>query len=297
MAAFDPPVAMRLDPLTLLLTLAALLAFASNSLLTRFALGAGKIDAATFTAVRLAAGAIMLSVLVWLQGRGWQLLRGRSRTGTALGAFALFLYAAPFSFAYLRIGAATGALVLFGVVQLTMIGYGLLKRERHGGGVWLGLVLAASGLALLAAPAASRPDIVGVVAMSVAGIAWGVYSLIGRGGNDPIATNGRSFLWSCPLALLLCVVLRASLSVSPRGLLLATISGAITSGLGYAIWYRALRRLGVTQAAVAQLSVPVIAALGAVLFLGEALTLRLMLCSTMVIGGVGVVLAAGGRGR
>jgi drug/metabolite transporter (DMT)-like permease len=276
------------------LTVLALVAFASNSLLTRLALGTHQIDAAGFTAIRLGAGAAVLALIVVAQTRSRAALRG----GGLAGPLALFAYAAPFSFAYLRIGAAVGALVLFGVVQLTMIGYGIARGERPTPMMWLGLLLAASGLALLTVPSVTRPDPLGVLLMAVAGVAWAVYTLVGRGTPDPLAANARSFLWSAPLAIalvLIVVATRGAPSPSGRGIALALVSGAVTSGLGYAVWYRALPSLTVTQAAVAQLSVPVIAALGAVVVLDETLTSRLTLSGVAVLSGVGLVLSARAR--
>jgi drug/metabolite transporter (DMT)-like permease len=276
------------DTKTAALTLLALVAFASNSLLTRLALGTHQIDAAGFTAIRLGAGAVMLVALVVAQTKSWSAMKG---TGVA-GPLALFAYAAPFSFAYLRIGAAVGALILFGVVQLTMIGYGIARGERPSAMMWLGLVLAAAGLALLTVPSVTRPDPVGVLLMAVAGVAWAVYTLVGRG------TTARSFLWSAPLAIALVLYVMRSRSDAPpsgQGIALALVSGAVTSGLGYAVWYRALPSLTVTQAAVAQLSVPVIAALGAVAVLGEAVSSRLVFAGVLVLSGVGLVLSARAR--
>jgi drug/metabolite transporter (DMT)-like permease len=281
------------DAKTIALTLLALLAFASNSLLTRLALGSHQIDAATFTAIRLVAGAVVLAAIARAKAGSWKPLRGRS----VAGAVALFAYAAPFSFAYLRIGAAVGALVLFGVVQLTMIGYGVARGERPTAPMWVGLALAAAGLAALTVPSVARPDPLGVVLMAIAGVAWGVYSLVGRTTPDPLAANARSFLCSAPLAVLLVLAVRGTVMTTPRGLALALLSGAVTSGLGYAIWYRALPRLSVTQAAVAQLSVPVIAALGAVVVLREQLGARLVISGACVLTGVGLVLSARARRR
>ena len=276
---------------TVALTLLALVAFASNSLLTRLALGSRQLDAAGFTAIRLASGAVMLALLVLAQARSLRALRG----GGVAGPLALFVYAAPFSFAYLRIGAAVGALVLFGVVQLTMIGVGIARGERLTALMWIGLVLAAGGLLVLTLPAVARPDPVGVLLMAVAGVAWAVYTLVGRGTTDPLAANARSFVWSTPLAMLLVAVARGPVTATGRGIALAVVSGAVASALGYAVWYRALPRLTVTQAAVAQLSVPVIAALGAVLMLGETLSVRLVVSGVLVLAGVAIVLSARAR--
>jgi drug/metabolite transporter (DMT)-like permease len=279
---------MKNHRITIGLTLLALIAFASNSLLTRLALGAHEIDAATFTLVRLVSGAVVLALVVRTEART---LRPTRRRG-ALGPLALFCYAAPFSFAYLRIGAAVGALVLFGVVQMTMIGYGISRGERPTATAWLGLALAVAGLVALTVPSVNRPDPLGVALMIVAGVAWAVYSLAGRTVPDPIAANAWSFLGGSALALLLELTSRHTLTTSARGITLALVSGGVTSGLGYVVWYRALPRLSVTQAAVAQLSVPVIAALGAALLLHERLSVRFVFCAAAVLGGVALVLSA-----
>jgi drug/metabolite transporter (DMT)-like permease len=274
------------------LALLALLAFAANSILTRLALRTGAMDAASFTTVRLAAGAVALAALVRGQARSWAPLRfrGKSLAARAVGPLALFAYAAPFSFAYVRIGAAAGALLLFGAVQLTMIGWGIAAGERPRPRTWFALAIAAGGLAWLTLPSVGRPDPAGSALMIVAGCAWGVYSLAGRRAENALAANARSFVWAVPLALALDLAVHAAV-VSARGLLLAIASGAITSGLGYAIWYRALRGLTATQAAILQLAVPVIAAFGAVGILHESLIPRLIVAGLAVIGGVGLVLS------
>lgn len=272
---------------TTLLTLLTLVAFASNSLLTRMALAPPRIDAASFTLLRLGAGALMLAILVRWRTGGFAALRGRG----AGGPLALAVYAAPFTFAYLRIGAAVGALVLFGMVQLTMIGWGVTRGERPGLQTWVGFALAATGLGALTIPAASRPDPLGIGLMAIAGISWGAYSILGKSEGDPIAANARSFLWSLPIAVIVRGVMHSSASASAAGVALAVLSGAVTSGLGYAIWYRALRGLTAMQAAVVQLGVPVIAALGAVALLGEDLSARLAISGAMVLGGLALVLS------
>jgi drug/metabolite transporter (DMT)-like permease len=281
---------------TALFTVLALVAFASNSILNRLALAGGYIDAASFTTVRLAAGALVLAALVWLQDRSMAAWRATLRTPPGgrrlVGPLALFAYAAPFSFAYLRIGAATGALILFGSVQLTMIGWGLASGERPGPRTWLGLALAAGGLAWLTVPSLTRPDPIGTLLMVVAGCAWGVYSLAGKKAGQPLAANARSFLWAAPMAALFSAATASAASASGRGLLLAVVSGGITSGLGYAIWYRALRGLTATQAAIAQLGVPVIAALAAVGLLNETVNPRLAAATAAVLGGVALALTA-----
>ena len=269
-------------------TLMALTGFAANSILTRLALGAGHIDAAAFTTIRLASGALALAALVRIQGGAWAPLRRRGWAGPV----ALFAYAAPFSFAYLRIGAAVGALVLFSAVQVTMIGWGVARGERPSPRVWFGLAVAVAGLGALLLPGAGRPDALGTGLMVLAGIAWGAYSLLGKTAGDPLVVTARAFLWSLPLALVLNLVLASAWVVSTPGVALATISGAVTSGLGYAIWYRALRGLRATQAAILQLSVPVIATLGAILVLDEVATVRLAAAGAAVLGGVALALTA-----
>jgi len=208
-----------------------------------------------------------------------------------VGPITLFAYAAPFSFAYVRIGAAAGALLLFGAVQLTMIGGGIVAGERPRLRTWLGLGLAATGLAWLTLPSVGTPDLVGSALMILAGCAWGIYSLAGKRAPDALAVNARNFVWTVPLALLLDALVVRSTTVSARGVGLGLVSGAITSGLGYAIWYRALRGLTATRAAILQLSVPVIAALGAIVLLDERLTARLVLAGAVVLGGLCLALA------
>ncbi len=276
---------------TIALTLLALAAFASNSLLTRLALGRGAIDALTFTAIRLASGAIALAILVRLLRGGFGPLGG----GSVLGAWALFAYAAPFTLAYVRIGAAVGALVLFGMVQLTMIGAAIARGERPGPAPWAGIVLGSSGLAFLAAPAVSRPDPLGLALMAMAGVAWGLYSLIGKAASDPLASNARSFLWSALPAIAIAGFTGHEVPATRSGVALAIASGALTSGLGYAVWYAALPRLSVTQAAVAQLAVPILAGMGAVALLGERPTVRLGVAGAAVLSGVSLVLFSKAR--
>ena len=279
---------MPFDAETVVLTLLALVAFASNSLLTRLALGAHAIDAATFTAVRLLSGAIALALMVRVSAGSWAPLVRRDLPGP----LALMVYAVPFSFAYVRIGAAVGALVLFGAVQLTMIGYGIWRGERPRPLAWAGLLLAAGGLVTLTARSGARLDPWGLLLMTVAGAAWGVYSIVGRTNPDPVAANARSFVLSTPLALLVVAFTASAAFVTARGVALAVISGVVASGGGYIVWYRAVRRLAVTQAAAAQLGVPVIAGVGAVLFLGESIDRRLVISGAAVLGGIALVLAS-----
>ncbi|MQA90992.1 MAG: EamA family transporter, partial [Gemmatimonas sp.] len=217
------------------LTALAMVAFAANSILTRMALGPRLIDAGTFTAVRLLSGAVVLAAMVRATRSSWTFLRPEG----LFGPLSLFLYAVPFSFAYVRIGAAAGALVLFGVVQLTMVGWGIVRGERPRLRTWTGLALALAGLGILTVPGATRPDLLGVVLMAVAGVGWGIYSLGGRQARDPLAANARSFLWSVPLAAAVALLFPRSIT-GASGVYLAIVSGGVTSGIGYAIWYQAL---------------------------------------------------------
>ena len=227
----------------------------------------------------------MLAIIVRLQSGKWDSLKG----GNPWAALALFAYAVPFSFAYLRIGAAVGALVLFGVVQLTMIGYGVFRGERPAPVAWVGFLIATLGLSALTVPSATSPDLIGLLLMAIAGSAWTGYSVLGKKSSDPIAANATSFLYSFPLAAAVSLVTLHSMFATARGALLAIVSGAVTSGLGYAIWYRALMRLRILQAAVAQLTVPIIASFGAIAVLNESINPRLVVCSIAVLGGVALV--------
>lgn len=266
------------------LTSLAMIAFACNSLLCRVALKDTGIDPATFTTVRLLSGAIML----------WLITRVRRDTsagqGNWLSALALFGYAAGFSFAYVSLPASTGALLLFGAVQATMIGHGLWKGERLLRGQLVGLVLALGGLVGLLLPGLSAPPLSGSLLMLGAGAAWGVYSLRGKGAGDPTRVTAGNFVRAAPIATVLSVFMYASAHVDGAGFLYAIASGALASGIGYAIWYSALPALQATTAATVQLSVPVIAALGGIAFLGEALTLRLVLASAAILGGIALVI-------
>jgi drug/metabolite transporter (DMT)-like permease len=273
---------------TAALTALAMLAFAANSLLCRSALAGGDTDAASFTLLRLASGAIALWLLA--RARGGAVAPARAAWGSAL---ALFLYALLFSLAYLRIPAGVGALLLFAAVQLTMLGAGLASGERPHALEWLGLALSIGGLGLLTRPGLARPDPLGAALMLGSGAAWGVYSLRGRRAQDAVAANAASFARSVPLALAASAGLAvlAAPHVTPLGALLAVVSGGVTSGLGYAVWYQALPGLTATRAAIVQLSVPPLAALGGVAALGETLSLRLAGASALILGGIALAIA------
>lgn len=274
---------------TVLLTVVAMLAFAANSLLCRFALGQELIDAASFTTVRVISGTVMLSLIVLSRGRAHDRSSGDWRA-----AAMLFIYMAFFSFSYLSLSAGTGALILFGAVQLTMFIVALRRGEQFPLLSWAGLMLAIFGLVYLVSPGVTAPDPWGAVLMTITGIAWGFYSLLGRGSANPLEATASNFLCSVPLVVIVSLLFMENLSISASGLVLAAASGAITSGVGYVIWYAALRGLTATQAATVQLSVPVIAALGGVLLLSEPITMRLLLASAATLGGVAMVLAQRG---
>jgi drug/metabolite transporter (DMT)-like permease len=266
------------------LTSLAMIAFAGNSLLCRVALKHTSIDAASFTTIRLISGALML----WLIARMSR--AARTGGGNWLSALALFVYAGGFSFAYVSLPAATGALLLFGAVQATMIGHGIWAGERLLKLQMVGLLLAFGGLVGLVLPGLSAPPLYGSMLMLGAGVAWGVYSLRGKGAGDPIKVTAGNFLRAAPIAAVLSVLMLDGTSLDQAGIWYAVSSGALASGIGYAIWYTALPALKATTAATVQLSVPAIAALGGIVFLGEPITLRLLLASVAILGGIALVI-------
>lgn len=276
----------------MLLTGLALAAFAANSLLCRAALGRDAIDPASFSTIRLASGAATLVLI------GFSTRRGATGVAGSWGSAALlFLYAVPFSFAYVSLGAGTGALILFGAVQATMLVAALSSGERPHRVQWLGLILALGGLAYLVMPGLAAPSTVGAVLMALAGVAWGVYSLRGRGASDPRAETAGNFARSVPLAIGVSVAAAPHVAFHAEGVLLAVASGALASGLGYVAWYAALPALSATRAASVQLAVPVLAAVGGVLFLSERITPRLILAAILILGGVGLALTRTERRR
>lgn len=266
------------------LTSLAMVAFASNSLLCRVALKQTGIDAASFTSIRLISGALMLWLIV-------RITRGaRTGGGNWRSAFALFAYAAGFSFAYVNLPAATGALLLFGAVQATMIGHGIWAGERPRKLQLMGLLLALGGLVALLLPGLSAPPLPDSVLMLGAGIAWGIYSLRGKGAGDPTLVTAGNFLRAVPFAAALSLIMYDRATLDSAGSWYAIASGALASGIGYAIWYMALPALKATHAATVQLSVPVIAALGGIIFLGESITLLLVFASAAILGGIALVI-------
>ena len=275
---------------TLLLTVLAMLAFAANSLLCRLALGQGLIDAASFASLRILSGAMALTLFMW---PAW---RTRSRRPADWRAVAtLFLYMVFFSYAYLSLSAATGALILFGAVQLTMFIAALRAGERFTNLSLAGLGLAVFGLVYLVLPGVTAPDPTGAALMTIAGISWGFYSLLGRNVPEPLEATANNFIFSLPLAIIVSLLFMGDIHLSPPGIALAATSGVIASGLGYVAWYAALRGLTASRAATVQLSVPAIAAFGGVVFLAEEITLRLLLASVATLGGIALVLAQRAR--
>ncbi len=268
-----------------------LAAFAGNSILCRLALKETAIDASTFTSIRLAAGALTLAAIVRMRGGS------SAGAGDWTSAAALFAYAIAFSFAYVALPAGTGALLLFGAVQATMIGYGIAKGERFSALQLFGLALAFGGLVGLLLPGLSAPPPFNAALMIAAGIAWGVYSLRGRGAGDALRVTAGNFARAVPLALAMSAATFAWARIDATGLAYAVASGALASGIGYAIWYTALPHLSAISAATLQLAVPVIAAAGGVAFLGEAVTLRLVLASAAVLGGIALVILMKRRAR
>lgn len=285
---------------TIVYTLLALLAFAGNSLLCRLALRETDLDAASFTLIRLVSGAAMLLLLVRL--RQLRQLQKAAPAGSWPGALALFIYAIAFSYAYLQLDAGLGALFLFGAVQLSMTGWGLFRGERLTAWQWLGLAMAVGGLVALLWPntpganAEVSLNTGSALLMLVAGVAWGAYSLIGRHSRDALASTTGNFVRTLPLALLLLPVLWFTNSGLPdaasAGVGYAIASGAITSGIGYALWYKALPALTATQAATVQLSVPVVTAFGGVLLLAEVLTPKLVVIAAVSLTGIGIMMFA-----
>jgi drug/metabolite transporter (DMT)-like permease len=281
----------RAPAATLILTVLALAAFAANSLLCRMALRDGAIDPVSFTQVRLGSGALALMPILF--AGGWRIAPGRDWRP----ALALFLYAIGFSLAYAALSVGAGALILFGTVQLSMIGIGLFRGDRPGALGWLGLALAFGGLAYLVAPGVAAPPLWAAALMGLAGLAWGVYSVMGKTEPDPIRSTARNFALTLPAVLLLTAAAPASRHLGGEGVALALASGMAASGLGYVLWYLALRGLSHLAASVGQLSVPVLATLAGALFLGEPLTPRVLIATAVILGGIVVATGLGRRAK
>jgi len=270
---------------TILYTVFALVAFAANSVLCRMALGEGEIDASSFTIVRLLSGVVVLAIIFKMKSKS----KKKIKKGGWLPAFMLFLYACTFSFAYVSLDTGTGALILFGAVQITMIMASVISGNKLHISEWLGTIVAFTGFVYLFLPGLTTPSVFGFILMSASGIAWGSYTLSGRISSNPFHDTAINFAKTIPFVLVLLLFAYPTIKLSFEGLVLATLSGAVASGLGYTIWYKALGNLSVTVAAVVQLSVPVIAALGGVLFVSETISVHLMTSGVLILGGILVV--------
>ncbi|MDP3004680.1 DMT family transporter [Methylotenera sp.] len=277
---------------TIWLTILALVAFAANSLLCRLALSQPSIDAASFSLIRLASGAFTLWLIVTFFQNSFKNHTAEKFSGGWFSACMLFLYVAGFSFAYLSLHTGVGALILFGTVQATMLISAIVTGERPSRMEWLGLLLALGGLVYLMLPGLTAPPLLGSAFMTVAGIAWGVYSLHGRGVASPLAATTGNFVRAVPLATIVYViaVIFKTTHISLAGAVPAIFSGALASGVGYAVWYAALRNLSATRAATLQLAVPVLAAMGGIIFLSETLSLRLTIAACMILGGIAIAI-------
>jgi len=280
------------QPKTIAFTVMALVAFAANSILCRMALREGAIDPATFSTIRFLSGAVILSMLAAPLQRPFFPLRG-----SWPAAFTLAVYALPFAFSYTQLSAGTGALILFGCVQLTMPAAALYEGERPHAVEWLGLAIALAGLVTLVFPGLTAPQPRAAALMATAGVCWGLYSLRGRGASNPLLQNTGNFVRAVPLIAGASLLAVRQFHVEPRGLMLSIASGAIASGLGYVVWYAALRGLTAVSASVVQLAVPLIASGGGVLLLSETVTLRLVLSTVLVLGGITMAIVGGTGSR
>lgn len=274
-------------------TIIALVCFAFNSILCRLALGGETIDAVSFTAIRLGSGAITLLLISF----GINQKQEELKRGSWFSAFFLFAYAICFSFAYLKLTTATGALILFGSVQMTMICAALIRGERPQVLEWVGLLLAFAGLVYLVFPGLSAPPIVYSILMVSAGIAWGFYTLRGKGSENPLADTMGNFIRTVPMISLLAIPFFSQIQLSNKGIFFAILSGAIASGIGYSVWYWVLKHHTATRAAIFQLAVPAFAGIGGVIFLAENLSFRLILASSLILGGIGLAILGKNVGK
>ena len=273
----------------IVLTALTMIAFAGNSVLCRLALKETGIDAASFTSVRLLSAVAML----------WLLMRWQSESalkhGTWRSAFSLFIYAVTLSYAYRTINTGAGALILFGAVQVTMLTAGFLAGERMRGVQIAGFVAAITGLLILVLPGVETPSVLDAILMLVSGAAWGVYSMFGRGVPDPVAATAGNFMRAVPFTIALSLLALPWFHFDKVGVLYAVLSGALTSALGYVLWYRVLQHMRAMTASTIQLSAPIIAAVGGIMLMGEAVTLNLLIASLMILGGIWLVLRYGKR--
>jgi len=281
--------------MTIFLTALSLIAFAANSVLCRLALSdpigitSSSIDAASFTILRLLAGAIMLALMITLKHPSKDTSHANHAKGSWTASLMLFIYAATFSYAYISLDTATGALVLFGSVQISMLVISIFRGNRLAWLEWLGMAASFAGFIYLVLPNVDNtiaPSITGIILMAGSGIAWGVYTLLGRNSKDPLCDTAYNFMRTLPLIALLTAFTFSNSHISLQGAILAILSGALASGLGYSIWYAALKGLSATQSAIVQLAVPVLAAIGGVVFVAESVSLQLIAASSMVLGGI-----------
>ncbi|MGR8946854.1 MAG: DMT family transporter [Gammaproteobacteria bacterium] len=274
---------------TVLFTIAALLCFAANSVLCRLALSDQLIDPTSFTLVRLASGIIMLSVILTIASHKKPLSAAR---GNWIASVALFVYAITFSFAYISLDTGTGALILFGSVQISMLAWQRINGKRLNLFEWCGALMAFAGLIYLVYPTIATPSAMGLLLMTTAGCAWAVYTIRGKASLSPLADTTLNFVRTVPWLCLLALLMHDKLQMSTDGFIYACLSGALASGIGYTLWYVALEKLSATLAAVTQLLVPAIAAMGGVLFVGEMVSLRLTFAAAIILGGIGLIIYA-----
>lgn len=270
---------------TLIFTVLALSAFAANSVICRLALSRQVIDPASFTGIRLLSGALVLILLVSVTGSR----KDPTDKGSWWSGFFLFLYAIAFSFAYISLDTGTGALILFAAVQITMITYALASGKKMNMKEWLGVLIAFAGFIYLVSPGVTAPSLNGLLLMTLSGIGWGIYTIRGKASANALQVNAYNFLRTLPLAGIMLLFSLKEMQATNEGVGLAILSGAVTSGIGYTIWYLALRGLTAVQASVVQLLVPVIAAVGGVIFLSELINQRLVIAAIMILGGIGLV--------
>ncbi|MEM8539789.1 MAG: DMT family transporter [Pseudomonadota bacterium] len=271
-------------------TAITMVAFALNSVFARLALLDGAIDEASYTSVRIIAGAVALALLIIVSRK--QTLRTVIKGGNWISAAALFAYAVTLSFAYVGVETGLGALILFACVQATMIGWALYKGDRPIAPEWFGLIVAFGAFAWLVSPGLEAPDPFSAFLMGLSGVAWGIYSLRGRSTSDPLLATAGNFVLAVPMSLAVSLLFFSQINMTAFGLALAVASGALTSGLGYALWYRVLPQIGATQGAIVQLTVPVIAGFGGLLFAAEPFTARFIIASILILGGVGIAIIA-----
>lgn len=271
---------------TLIFTILALIAFAANSILCRIALHDELIDPASFTSIRLISGAIALLMLFYISKPRHQ----SSSKGSWTSGVILFLYAVTFSFAYISLDTGTGALIAFAMVQITMITSALFQGEKMTSAEWIGVILAFSGLVYLVLPGVSAPSQTGLLLMIISGTAWGLYTLRGKSSQNPLGDTAFNFLRALPFVIILLLFSIDNVKAEPQGIILAVVSGALTSGIGYTIWYMALKGLSAFQASIVQLIVPVIAAAGGVVFLAEIISSRLIFASLLILGGLAIAI-------